>query len=99
MIVAARAFVTVRASAHRPKKQARPKIKAKDIKKAIDHAKLLCFNFEDTIECRLAWEDVEELSSAYHDQWLYEMRMGLRQAADALDEDRRLAAPQREYDL
>lgn len=32
------------------------------IKKAIQHAKNLCFNYEDTQECRIAWEHVEELS-------------------------------------
>ena len=34
------------------------------MKRQIQHAQLICPNFEDTIECRLAWEEVEELSKA-----------------------------------
>jgi hypothetical protein len=37
------------------------------IERAIQHATLICPNFEDTIECRLAWELVEEHSAAEHD--------------------------------
>jgi len=40
------------------------KIKASDVKHAIKHAQNLCFNFENTPECRSAWEIVEELSEA-----------------------------------
>jgi hypothetical protein len=43
----------------------RSKVKKADIKRAIDHAQKLCFNFEDTPECRVAWDQVEELSSEY----------------------------------
>lgn len=32
------------------------------VKKAVQHAKNLCFNYEDTQECRAAWELVEELT-------------------------------------
>ena len=35
------------------------------MKKAIDQAMLLCANFEDTIECRLAWDLVEDLAKGY----------------------------------
>lgn len=79
---------------------ARPKmrtqVKAKDIKRAIDHAKLLCLHFEDTIECRLAWEEVEELSTAFNDQKTTDKRAEDRAAAD---EQRRIAAREREYDV
>lgn len=34
------------------------------IKRAINHAMLICPNFEDTIECKLAWDVVEDLSHA-----------------------------------
>jgi hypothetical protein len=34
------------------------------IKRAINHAMLICPNFEDTVECKLAWEEVEELTQA-----------------------------------
>jgi uncharacterized Fe-S cluster-containing radical SAM superfamily protein len=32
------------------------------LKKAIHHAENLCYNYEDTPECRAAWEAAEELS-------------------------------------
>lgn len=93
MLARVRAPLVVRACAHQgPKKN---KIKAKDIKRAINHAQLLCFNFDDTIECRIAWDRVEELSAAYHDQSLYEVA----RAELELDEDRRVAISRREYDL
>ena len=38
------------------------------LKKAIDHAKSLCLNFEDTTECRVAWDEVNDLTRALHDQ-------------------------------
>ena len=39
------------------------------LKKAIDHAKSLCLNFEDTNECRIAWDEVDDLTRALHDQY------------------------------
>jgi hypothetical protein len=39
------------------------------LKKAIDHAKSLCLNFEDTTECRVAWDEVNDLTRALHDQY------------------------------
>lgn len=44
------------------------RISKKVVKQAVDHATNLCFYFEDTIECRLAWETVEEIAHAYYDQ-------------------------------
>jgi hypothetical protein len=79
------------ASRDRPKSRVKPK----DIKRAIDHAKLLCLNFEDTVECRLAWEKVEELSSAHHDQKYNEKKDG----ENKLNEERRQEAAKREYDV
>ena len=38
------------------------------LKRAIDHAKNLCHNFEDTTECRIAWDEVNDLTRALHDQ-------------------------------
>ena len=38
-----------------------PRVK---LKKAISHAKNLCFNYEDTPECHKAWEKVYELELA-----------------------------------
>jgi hypothetical protein len=39
------------------------------LKKAIDHAKSLCLNFENTNECRIAWDEVNDLTRALHDQY------------------------------
>ena len=78
--------------AARPKHpKTRAQVKAKDIKHAIDQAKLLCLNFEDTIECRLAWETVEELSIAYNDQ-------NPKKVEDD-EEGRRLRARERDYEV
>jgi len=98
MLAVARIPVVVRATA-RPSKPRKNKVKAKDIKSAIDQARLLCFNFEDTIECRLAWEQVEELSSAYNDQWMGEMKTRRRDTESAIDEARHRALSEREYDV
>lgn len=38
------------------------------LKQAINHAQSLCHNFEDTNECRVAWDEVNELTRALHDQ-------------------------------
>jgi len=38
------------------------------LKKAIEHAQNLCLNFEDTTECRIAWDEVDDLSRVLHDQ-------------------------------
>ena len=46
-----------------PKKPRRTIVKPSDVKRAIQHAQNLCYNFEDTPECRIAWGVVEELSS------------------------------------
>lgn len=41
----------------------RTQVRPTDIKRAIQHASNICYNFEDTQECRIAWDRVEELSS------------------------------------
>jgi len=41
----------------------RTQVRPSEVKQAIQHAKNICYNFEDTPECRSAWEQVEELSS------------------------------------
>jgi len=43
-------------------------VRPRHVKESIQHARLLCQNFEDTVECKLAWEKVEELSAALNDQ-------------------------------
>lgn len=44
------------------------KIKAIDVKRAVQHAQNICFNFENTPECRSAWEVVDELTEALDTQ-------------------------------
>jgi hypothetical protein len=38
------------------------------IRKAKQHAKFLCHNYEDTKECKDAWKMVEMLEKQYKDQ-------------------------------
>jgi hypothetical protein len=38
-------------------------VRPADIKRAIQHANNICYNFEDAQECRIAWDRVEELSA------------------------------------
>lgn len=39
------------------------------LKNAIKHAQNLCFNFEDTKECHIAWDEVNELTRALHNEY------------------------------
>ena len=54
-------------SAPRPQRR-RTLVHPIHIKKAIQHAKNLCYNYENTQECRIAWECVEELSAEMNRQ-------------------------------
>ena len=47
---------------------------SRKLKRAIDHAKLICVNYEDTKECGVAWDQVEELSAALNDALVEESR-------------------------
>jgi glyoxylate carboligase len=38
-------------------------VRPHEVKKAIEQARNLCFNYESSVECRIAWEKVEELSA------------------------------------
>lgn len=40
------------------------KVTVKDVKRSIQQAQNLCYNFEDTPACHLAWTYVDELSTA-----------------------------------
>jgi len=48
--------------------QPRKTVKPKHIKAAIEHTKNLCLNYEDTTECKMAWDDVHNLEVAYNKQ-------------------------------
>jgi hypothetical protein len=56
------------ASAKDPKKPKRSVVHIRDIKTAIDQARNLCYNYESSVECQIAWEKVEELSVAFDRQ-------------------------------
>jgi glyoxylate carboligase len=55
-------------SAKGPKKPKRSVVHIRDIKTAIDQARNLCYNYESSVECQIAWEKVEELSVAFDRQ-------------------------------
>jgi alpha-mannosidase len=77
-------------SASKPKPT---RVTKRQIKQAVDQAMLLCHHFEDTIECRHAWELAEELTHAYHAQ-----QENIRQAIrdeECFDDPR----AHREYDV
>jgi hypothetical protein len=46
-----------------PRPGKRTKLRPKDVEQAINQARNLCYNFEDTPACKVAWDRVEELSS------------------------------------
>ena len=47
-----------------PRNSVRRRLTPRDVRRAIEHAQLICYNYEDTAACRSAWDQVEELSSA-----------------------------------
>jgi hypothetical protein len=59
-------FATAQPQPQRPKPNKSAKI-SKQLNKAIEHANLICTNYEDTKECGVAWDQVEELSAALND--------------------------------
>lgn len=46
-----------------PKPVRRTRLRPKDVEHAIQHAQLLCYGFEDTPACKIAWDRVEEMSA------------------------------------
>ena len=58
-------FVRAEGSGRHVNKARRTRIKTKDVKQAIQHAQLVCWGYEDTPACRVAWDHVEEISSAF----------------------------------
>ena len=46
----------------------RKKVTKNDLRRAIQHAKNICYNFEDTPACRIAWEKVEDISDELESQ-------------------------------
>ena len=46
----------------KPSVPRRRPVRASDVKRAIKYAQDLCYNYENTDQCRAAWSVVEELS-------------------------------------
>jgi hypothetical protein len=44
------------------------RIKVKQVKAAVQQAKDLCQNYEDTVECKVAWDQATELDRALKKQ-------------------------------
>lgn len=81
-----------------PRPSRRTKLRPKDVEQAIQQAKNLCFNFEDTPACKVAWDRVEELSSEMARQREEALRVkALAEELEALCADDPLEC--REYDV
>lgn len=68
-----------------------PVILQKKLREGIRHAQLICPGHEDTIECKLAWDRVEDIQKAIHKKKKHPPQK------DLLCEDDELAC--REYDV
>ena len=77
-----------------PKPVRRTKLRPKDVEHAIQHAQLLCYGFEDTPACKIAWDRVEEMSSELARQ--REEALLIKNAAEQCEED---PTSCREYDV
>ena len=78
-----------------PQPPKKVQLRKRRLEEAIRHAHMICRNFEDTAECKVAWGLVEELSAAEND-----IRMRERERArvkNLFDDEDELAI--REYDL
>lgn len=71
-VAIARPVFSVRASGA-PHKSCRTKIKIRDVKLAIQQAQNICWGHEEEPACRVAWDRVEELSSALARQREWEL--------------------------
>jgi hypothetical protein len=49
-----------------PQPPKKVQLRKRRLEEAIRHAHMICRNFEDTTECKVAWGLVEELSAAEH---------------------------------
>ena len=67
-----------------PRPAKRTKLRPKDVEQSIQQAKNLCYNYEDTPACRVAWDRVEELASELARQREEDLRIKAR--AEELEE-------------
>lgn len=78
LALASKPFFHVRACYDHKKKDKIQKRK-KQLDESVKQAMNICLNFEDTIECRVAWDQVEDLHKGAH-------RARQRENARALEE-------------
>ncbi len=71
--------VLVMAKAKTPE---RTRALTKKLRNAIQHAQLICANHEDTRECHIAWDQVEELARTLHRVTLREIEQARLEALD-----------------
>jgi len=76
-----------------PRPAKRTKLRPKDVEQSIQQAKNLCYNYEDTPACRVAWDRVEELASELARQREEDLRI------KALAEELEDPLECREYDV
>jgi hypothetical protein len=67
-----------------PRPAKRTKLRPKDVEQSIQQAKNLCYNYEDTPACRVAWDRVEELASELARQREEDLR--IKALAEELEE-------------
>lgn len=82
LAVAKPQFFTKKGPDPRPGK--RSKLRPKDVEQAIQQARNLCYNFEETPACKIAWDRVEELSSELARQ--REENLRIKALAEELEE-------------
>ena len=58
-------IVRVQACDKYPKRHI-PSVRRRRLENAIHHARLVCYNDENSQECKVAWDIVEELSATVH---------------------------------
>lgn len=46
-----------------PRATRRTKLRPADVERSVKHAQNLCYGYEDTPACKVAWDRVEELSA------------------------------------
>lgn len=49
-----------------PQPPKKVQLRKRRLEEAIRHANMICRHYEDTAECKVAWDVVEELSAAEH---------------------------------
>ena len=92
--LAAKPFFRPTACSH--KKKMKIQKRRKQLDDAVKHAMNICLNFEDTVECRVAWDQVDDMhKGAYRARQREQQRLLDEQAEDLWWE----YMSEREYDV